>query len=186
MPNREDVKPPIRVGDKVVQAGPLDWSGFKVLVEALAVADLPLPNLNDDALRQKLAAVQASAKASGTLSLVDVAGLVYEFVAGNLPTLYQWMLKHPPLLTALVRGASNLTEEEIASLSAAEVLRVARAAYAALVHDGVFREAAGFFGELVGLRPHSPIASAASSAPAAAADSASESKLASPPQPAGA
>src|SRR5487761_1813580 len=85
MPIREDVTPLIRVNDKIVQVGALDWSGFKALVEAFAQADLPLPALND-ALRQKLAA----AIASGMLSLVDLAGLVYEFVTGNLPTLYQW------------------------------------------------------------------------------------------------
>lgn len=184
MPNREDVNPPIRVNDKIVQVGPLDWSGFKGLVDAFAQADLRLPSLNDGALRQKLDEVQAGAKTSGTLSLVDLASVAYEFVAGNLPVLYQWILKHPPLVTALVRGASNLTEDEIATLSAGEVLRVARAAYAALVGDGVFAEAAGFFGELVGLRP--PAVSAVTSAPPIAADSASESKSASPPQPVGA
>jgi hypothetical protein len=176
MSNREDVNPPIRVNDKIVQVGALDWSGFKGLVDAFAQADLPLPSLNDSALRQKLAEVQAGAKASGTLSLVDLASMAYEFIAGNLPILYQWILKHPPLVTALVRGASNLTEDEVASLSAGEALRVARAAYAALVGDGVFAEAAGFFGELVGLRPAAAAASAASFAPPTAADSASESK----------
>lgn len=183
---RKDVDPPIRVGDKVVQVGSLDWSGFKTLVEAFAKADLPLPSLNDAALRQKLAEAQAAAKASGTLSLVDLAGVAYEFVAGNLPTLHQWILKHPPLLTALVRGASNLTEEEIAGLSAAEVLRVARASYAALVHDGVFREAACFFGELVGLRPPAAAAGAASSIAVVGTGSASASKSPLPPRPAGA
>lgn len=185
MPIREDVTPLIRVNDKIVQVGALDWSGFKALVEAFAQADLPLPALND-ALRQKLAAVQAAAKASGMLSLVDLAGLVYEFVTGNLPTLYQWLLKHPPLVTALVRGASNLTDEEIASLSTGEVLRIARSAYAALVGDGVFAEAAGFFGELLGMRSAAPAAGGESSTLASAADCASESKSPSPPQPAGA
>ncbi|HVA50229.1 MAG TPA: hypothetical protein VNH11_27995 [Pirellulales bacterium] len=182
---RTDVQPPIRVGDKIIQVGPLDWSGFKALVEAFAKADLLLPSLNDG-LRTKLAEVQTAARATGTLSLVDLAGLVYEFVAGNLPTLYQWLLKHPPLVTALVRGASNLTDDEIASLSPGEVLRVARAAYSALVADGVFAEAAGFFGELVGMRPPGPAASGASSALLDVADYASESKSASPPPPVGA
>ncbi|HET6882178.1 MAG TPA: hypothetical protein VFI31_18585 [Pirellulales bacterium] len=186
MTTRVDVNPPIRVGDKIVQVGPLDWSGFKALVEALAQADLPLPSLNGDALRQKLAEVQAKAKASGTLALVDVAAIVYEFAAGNLPILYQWILKHPPLLTALLRGASNLSEEEIAGLTAGEVLRMSRAAYSALVNDGVFAEAACFFGEVVGLRPPAAAASGPTSAPPNAADSASESKSSSPPQPAGA
>jgi hypothetical protein len=184
MLNRTDVKPTIRVGDKIVQVGPLDWSGFKGLVEAFAKADLPLPSLNDP-LRQKLADVQAGARATGALSLVDLAGLVYEFVAGNLPTLYQWLLKHPPLVTALLRGASNLTDDEIASLSTGEVLRIARAAYAALVSDCVFTEAAGFFGELIGLRPVAPAVSETSAA-VVVAGSASESRSASPPQPVGA
>ena len=184
MPSRTDITPTIRVADKIVQVGPLEWSGFKALVEAFAKADLPLPSLSD-ALRQKLSDVQAAARATGTLSLVDLAGLVYEFVAGNLPTLYQWLLKHPPLVTALVRGASNLTDDEIASLSPGQVLRVARASYAALVSDGVFTEAAGFFGELVGLRPPDGDASAMSSAAPAATDFANASRSASPPSPAG-
>jgi hypothetical protein len=186
MPNREDMKPQIRVGDKIVQVGSLDWSGFKTLVEAFAKADLPLPSLADEGLRQKFASVQASAKSLGTLSLADLAGLVYEFIAGNLPTLFQWIVRHPPLVAALVRGASNLTEEEIASLSAGEVLRIARAAYGALVSDGVFTEAAGFFGELLGMRSLAPAASSESSVAPAAADFVSESKLPSPPQPVGA
>lgn len=182
--SRMDLTSHLRVGDKIVQVGPLDWSAFKALVDAFAQADLPLPALKDGALRQKLAEIQAGAKASGVLSLVDLAGLAYEFVAGNLPVLFQWMLKHPPLVTALVRGASNLTEEEVAGLSAGEVLRVARAAYAALVRDGVFAEAAGFFGELAGLRPPAA-ASGESSAPATAAVSAGVLKSPSPPQPVG-
>ena len=181
---REDVKPPIRVNDKIVQVGPLDWSGFKALVEAFSRADLPLPSLSDS-LRQRLADLQAAARASGTLSLVDLASLLYEFVAGNLPTLYQWLLKHPPLMTALVRGASNLSDEEIAGLSTGKVLRVARAAYAALVADGVFKEAAGFFGDAVSLRPAAPTA-CESSAAAVAEECASELKSPLPPQPVGA
>ena len=186
MSNREDVKPPIRVGDKIVQVGPLDWSGFKTLVDALAKADLPLPNLRDDAVRQKLAALTAAAKASGALPIVDLADLIYELVTSNLPTLYQWMLRHPALVTALVRGASNLSDEEIAGLSAGEVLRVARAAYSALVGDGVFAEAASFFGELLGMRPGAPAASGENSAVPVAVDCASASKSASVPQPVGA
>lgn len=186
MPNRVDVTPPIRVGDKIVQVGPLDWSGFKTLVEAFAKAELPLPSLADEGLRQKFAAVQANAKTSGTLAVVDLAGLAYEFVAGNLPTLFQWILRHPPLVTALVRGASNLTDDEIGGLSAGEVLRIARGAYAALVQDGVFTEAAVFFGELLGMRPPGAAASAENSAVPIAADCANESKSASPPQPVGA
>jgi hypothetical protein len=182
---RVDLTPHLRAGDKIVQVGPLDWAGFKLLVDAFAQANLPLPTLNDVALRQKLAEVQAGARAPGSLSLADLVGLAYEFVAGNLPTLFQWILKHPPLVTALVRGASNLTEDEIAALSAGEVLRVARAAYAALVRDGVFAEAAGFFGELVGLRPPTTTASDQAFTPPLAADSASVLKSASPPQPAG-
>ena len=88
MPSRTDITPTIRIADKIVQVGPLDWSGFKALVEAFAKADLPLPSLSD-ALRQKLSDVQGATRATGTLSLADLAGLVYEFVAGNLPTLYQ-------------------------------------------------------------------------------------------------
>lgn len=181
--SRVDLTPHLRVHDKIVQVGPLDWSAFKALVDAFAQANLPLPSLNDGALRRKLTELQADAKSSRSLSLVDLAGMLYEFVAGNVSCLFQWILKHPPLVTALVRGASNLTEEEIASLSPGEVFRVARAAYAALVRDGVFAEAAGFFGELVGLRP--PAASGEVFRPATAADSVSALKSPSPASPVG-
>lgn len=178
-----EVAPQIIVGDKVVRVGPLNWAGVKTLADAFAKSDLPVPNLQAEGIRQRAAALGAS-NTSGTITPADVAGLAYEIVASNLPTLYQWAVRHPPLVAALVRGASNLTGEEVEQLSAGQMLRVARAAWQALVADGFFRELAGFFGELLGLPP-----TGASPAPAAeqatAADSASESSSPSAPAPAG-
>lgn len=153
MPTRHNIEPALQVGDKIVQIGPLDWSAFRHVVEVFAKADLPLPKLDSDALKQKLGNMQASASLDGSINVADVIGLVIEFVSENLPTIAAWFAKHPPLLEALVTGATNLTPEETAALTTGQVLRVARAAFRELVNDGVFAEAAGFFGELLGLRP---------------------------------
>ncbi|HEX5442271.1 MAG TPA: hypothetical protein VFW87_00520 [Pirellulales bacterium] len=182
---RTELHPQIVVGDKLVQVGPLDWGGFRTLVDELARADLPLPSLEATSLRQKLAQLAGGAGPAGGIPLSGVVELAVEFVAGNLPVLYQWALKHPPLLTALVRGSSNLNDDEVRQLSAGQALRVARAAWQALLADGFFAEAAGFFGELVGLRAMSQPADQASSLPPPAVDSASESRSISQPSPAG-
>ena len=178
-----DVAPQIIVGDKVVRVGPLNWAGIKALADAFAKSDLPVPNLQAEGIRQRVAALGGSGT-TGSITPADVAGLAYEVVASNLPTFYQWAVRHPPLVAALVRGASNLTGEEVEQLSAGQTLRVARAAWQSLVSDGFFRELAGFFGELLGLPP-----TGTSAAPAAeqatAADSVSESSSPSAPPPAG-
>lgn len=181
-----ELHPQIIVGDKVVQIGPLDWGGFRAVVDEFARADLPLPSLEAAGLQQKLASIADATVAAGGLSLRAAVELAFEFVAGNLPVLYQWALKHPPLLAALVRGASNLNDDEVRQLTAGQMLRVARAAWRALVADGFFAEAAGFFGELVGLRLTPQVTSPPSIAPPPAAEFASESRSISPPSPAGA
>lgn len=183
---KTELQPQIVVGDKVVQIGPLDWGGLRAVVDEFARADLPLPSLETSGLRQKVGKLADGSSPPGGLPLAVVAELAFEFVAGNLPVLYQWALKHPPLLTALVRGASNLNDDEVRQLSAGQMLRVARAAWRALVADGFFAEAAGFFGELVGLRLTGQPAVRLDSPAPPAADSASESRSISPPSPAGA
>ena len=163
-PTRKNLEPQLLVKDKVVQVGSLSWADFKKLVDAFSSANLPLPTLDGDALRGQLAALQATALVDGSVAVSDVVGLVVEFVSTNLPTITTWVARHPLLIDSLIAGSTNLTPEEAATLTAGEVLRVARAAFRALIDDGVFAEAAGFFGELVGLRtakkpPPSPIAS---------------------------
>ena len=160
MPARKNMEPTLQVGDKLVQIGPLDWAAFKQLVDAFTKADLPLPKLDSEALREKVSAVQAAATIEGSINLADIVGLVVEFVSTNLPTIAAWVAKHPPLIDALLAGATNLTPEDAAALSAGQILRVARAAFQELVDDGVFAEAAGFFGALLGLRPASPASNA--------------------------
>lgn len=182
---RTELHPQIIVGDKLVLVGPLDWGGFRAVIDEFARADLPLPSLETSGLRLKLAKLVEGPGMPGALSLTGVVELVFELVAGNLPVLYQWALKHPPLLAAFVRGASNLNDDEVRQLSAGQVLRVARAAWQALVADGFFAEAAGFFGELVGLRPTSQPAEPPRSPAPSAADFASASKSISPPSPIG-
>lgn len=153
MPARKNLDPAIQVADKLVQVGSLAWVDFKHLLDAFTKADLPLPKLDSEALRGKISVIQATAAVENRLDLTDVIGVAVEFVSTNLPTIAAWVAKHPPLIDALIAGATNLTPEETAGLSAGEILRVARAAFRAMVDDGVFAEAAGFFGELLGLRP---------------------------------
>lgn len=153
MPDRKNLVPALQVKDKIVQVGALDWGSFRSLVDVFAKADLPLPTLDTDGLRTKLAAVQATASVEGAVNIADLVGLVIEFVSSNLPTITVWIAKHPPLVEALVTGASNLTAEELGSLTPGQMLRVARAAFRELVDDGVFAEAGAFFGELLGLKP---------------------------------
>lgn len=182
---KTELRPQIIVGDKVVQIGPLDWAGFKAVVDEFARADLPLPSINAAGLQERLAKLAGPAGVPGGLSLAAVVDLAFEFVAGNLPVLYQWALKHPPLLTAFVRGASNLNDDEVRQLTAGQVLRVARAAWHSLVADGFFAEAAGFFGELVGLRPMRQLGDQSALPPPPAEDCVSESKSTLPPSPVG-
>ena len=150
---RKSLEPQLLVKDKVVQVGSLSWADFKKLVDAFSSANLPLPTLDGAALRNQVAALQATALVDGSITVSDVIGLAVEFVSSNLPTITAWVAKHPLLIDSLIAGSTNLTPEEAAMLTAGEVLRVARAALRALIDDGVFTEAAGFFGELVGLRP---------------------------------
>lgn len=182
---KTELHPQIIVGDKVVHVGPLDWAGFRAVVDELARADLPLPSINTAGLQERLANRAATSGATGGLSLAAVLDLAFEFVAGNLPVLYQWALKHPPLLTAFVRGASNLNDDEVRQLTAGQMLRVGRAAWRALVADGFFAEAAGFFGELVGLRPTTPPDDRPAPPQPPAVDCVNESKSTSPPSPVG-
>lgn len=182
---KTELHPQIIVGDKVVHVGPLDWAAFRAVVDEFARAGLPLPSLEITSLQQKLAQLTNGWGGSSGLSLAAVAELAFEFVVGNLPVLYQWALKHPPLLTAFVRGSSNLNDDEVQQLTAGQMLRVARAAWQALAADGFFAEAARFFGELVGLRPTRRPGDQPASPPPPAEDCVSESKSTSPPSPVG-
>jgi hypothetical protein len=152
-PTRKSLEPQLLVKDKVVQVGSLSWADFKNLVDAFSSANLPLPTLDSEALRGQFAALQATALVDGSVTVSDIVGLLVEFVSTNLPTITTWVARHPLLIDSLIAGSTNLTPEEAATLTAGEVLRLARAAFRALIDDGVFAEAAGFFGELVGLKP---------------------------------
>jgi hypothetical protein len=195
------VQPQITLGDKVVKVGPLDWAGLKNLVDAFSKADLPLPNLAGLSIHGWLDSMQAEldeageelakiaqANQRGNLKLYEI---ILEFLSDNLPIVWEWLLKHPPLLTALVSGSSNVSPDELEQLSAGQLLRVARAAWQALVDDGFFTEAAGFFGDLLGLGTNVANQPPQSQPPqnraaAATAASTSESTSVSAPLPAGA
>lgn len=190
------VEPLITVGDKVVKVGPLDWAGLKHLVDAFSAADLPLPNLAGLSVRGWLDAMQRELAEAGD-DLVKIARanqrsnlglyeLLVDFVGENLPAIWQWLLKHPPIVAALVAGSSNVAPDEIEQLSAGQFLRVARASWQALVADGFFTEAVGFFGGLLGLGTNAAPAPEANHAAASTAASASGSTSASAPSPVGA
>ena len=190
------VQPQITLGDKVVKVGPLDWAGLKQLVDAFSQADLPLPNLAGVSIHGWLESMhQELAQAGNALARIARANqrsnlklyeLLVDFVSENLPALWQWALKHPPIVAALVAGSSNVTSDEMEQLSAGQFLRLARAGWQALVDDGFFSEAVGFFGGLLGLGTNAVPAASPSSAAASAGASASESTSASALSPAGA
>jgi hypothetical protein len=194
--NLSNLHPPLALGDKLVQVGALDWAGLKALVESIVRADLPLPNLAAGGVRDWLDAFQRELDAAGDdpRQIAQAHGrarwqlyrVLLDLLVHNLPTLWHWFLRHPPMVTALVQGATNLGVDELERLTAGQFLRVARAAWEALVADGFFQEAAGFFAGLVGLKPHETSAPTDSSAPASTAASASASRSGSPPPPAGA
>lgn len=189
------VEPQITIGDKIVKVGPLDWAGLKQLVDTFGKADLPLPNLAGLSVRGWLDSMHRELDEAGNdlaklaranqRSNLHIYELLVDFVGENLPALWQWLLKHPPLVAALVAGASNVTHEEMDQLTAGQCLRVARASWQALVADGFFAEAVGFFGGLLGLGA-SVQASGDTSVAASTAASASESTSASAPLPVGA
>lgn len=190
------VQPQITLGDKVVKVGPLDWGGLKRLVDAFSKADLPLPNLAGlgihgwlDSMQQELDAAGndlakiAKANQRSNLKLYE---LLVDFVSENLPAIWQWVLKHPPIVAALVEGSSNVAPDEMEQLSAGQFLRVARTGWQALVDDGFFTEAVGFFGGLLGLGANAVPAENPSSAAVTSAASVNASTLESAPSPVGA
>ena len=185
------VQPQITLGDKVVKVGPLDWAGLKQLVDAFSQADLPLPNLAGLSIHGWLQTMQQELDQAGNdlariaranqRSNLKLYELLVDFVSENLPALWQWALKHPPIVAALVAGSSNVTPDEMEQLSAGQFLRVARAGWQALVDDGFFTEAVGFFGGLLGLGTNAVPPASPSSAAVNAGASASESTSASAP-----
>ena len=185
------LEPQITIGDKIVKVGPLDWAGLKQLVDAFGKADLPLPNLAGLSVRGWIDAMHRELDEAGDdlaklarasqRSNLHIYELLVDFVGENLPALWQWVLKHPPLVAALVAGASNVTHEEMDQLTAGEFLRVARAAWQALAADGFFTEAVGFFGGLLGLGGSAAEKPDEKSAAVSTAASASESTSASAP-----
>lgn len=170
MAERVVIEPHIAVKDgekdQLVAVGPLDWAGVKKLVEAFGKADLPLPNLDASAV-------------------ADIA----TFIGMNLPVLAEWVFKHPPIVSALVVGATGLTDAQIDTLSAGKLMKVARASWKALVDDGFFEEVGGFFGDLLPLGQVSAEQgqpeSESQSPPASGETSPAESKSESEPSPAG-
>ena len=163
----KELSPTIKLGDKLVKVGALSWGGFKAVLRQLTAADLPLPKLAPDPIGDAFAQIQgfhAAAAASSDPNAAQIANQqanlrLYELLAmllsENLDTLKSWLLAHAPIVSVLAQESSNLSAEEVDRLSAGQLLRVARAAWAELKADGFFAETAGFFGDLVGLRPKS-------------------------------
>ena len=183
--SRIAVEPQVTVKDEqgktvIVDVAPLDWAGVRKLLDEFRKADLPLPDLSNS--------MQFDMNGGQHF---DIAG----FITANLPVLTQWLFKHPPILTALVASGAGLTEQQIDSLSASQLIRTARASWKALVDDGFFSEVGGFFGDLLPLGQVSAEqtvpaskhqASESSPEPANGADSPAASKSESEPLPAGA
>lgn len=186
----------IRVG-----VGPLSWLGVKELLDTISAVDLPLPSLATNSVsawlkgqQGDLASLETTTDPNEMGKLLAIAaqrqnlGLyqaLVDLLSENFGVLYQWLLKHPPIVESLVRGATGLSREQLESLSAGEFMRVARASLAALMDSGITEEISGFFGELLrrtlggGAQAESQPNPSSGEAPSSA-ESASESKSASP------
>lgn len=173
----KDVDPQIKFGpnrEKLVQVGSLQWDGFNAIIDAIAKADLPIPTISADGVKafiekqqaefqdavdelqaadDSVAAIRASAKISALNANTTSAifGFVAELIGSNLPTFYQWALRHKPIVDAVLVATTNMTREEVAALRAVDAIAVARKAWERIVADGFFEEIAGFFGELLGV-----------------------------------
>lgn len=177
--NYKEVSPQVKFGqsnEKLAQVGSLQWSGVKAILAAFGQADLPLPNISADGAKSFVAKAQAECQAalaeleSATDAVESLAaqaklaalnqsatagifGVATDIASANLPVLWQWVLKHPPILDAIITATSNLSKEDAESLSAADFMRVARAAWGRIIADGFFQEVGGFFAGLLGIRP---------------------------------
>jgi hypothetical protein len=174
----KDVSPQVKFGasrDKLAQVGSLQWAGVKSILAAFEKADLPIPTIAADGAKgfveksqkefqaalaeldaaenelQSLAA-QAKLGALNKSATAGIFGIVAEIASANLPVLWQWVLKHPPILDAIITATSNLTKEDAESLSAADFMRVARTAWDRILTDGFFAEVGGFFVGLLGMK----------------------------------
>lgn len=208
--DKKPLDPPVYVknsqGEEIrVGVGPLSWLGVKELLDTISAVDLPLPSLATNSVsawlkgqQGDLAAIEAALKAEndsndlGNLLVISSQrqnlGLyqaLVDLLSENVGVLYQWLLKHPPIVESLVCGATGLNRAQIETLSAGDFMRVARASLAALMDSGITEEISGFFGELLrrmlggGAQAGSEASPSNAEAPSSAA-SASESKSASP------
>ena len=124
------------ITNKPVKVAPFDVQGLMRLAEEVRAVDLPLPKLDTD---QVMGWVGEKA---------DLTEAVIEIFTKNLPAIFKWLTTIPTLLPILLEETTNLAPEEVASLSAGQGLKVARASWVACVEDGAFSEMAGFFGDL--------------------------------------
>lgn len=192
---------------KTVPVKALDWKGVKAFIGALQAANIPLPEFSvgsigswiDDA-RAQYAAMDVADDSDAALlraavyqqqTNLGMYKVLVELLADNVQVLYQWVLKHPPIASALVSGATGLTHEEIDGLSAGAFMKAVRASWKALVDDGFFAEVGSFFGELLPLnvsQAGAQILGGTQNVPASptnSPESADASKSASPAPPAG-
>lgn len=165
---KKNIDPPIQVDDKIVQVSSLTWAGLNDLLETLRTLNPPKPNLADEGIRQQLAAIQGAT----VLTFADILGLIYSFTAANTDVLWQWLVSCPAFIEAILKGSSNLTADDIAKLTAKEVLQIATAIRTQIQEDGLAEEAFGFFGGWLRIilppgNPASPSAETAPSEPAA-------------------
>ena len=140
---RKALDPQIIIKDKIVSVGPLDWKGVKDFLAAVSSANLPLPDLATGSVHSWI----ESAKVDPSLTTIGLYQVIVDLVSENMQVIYQWIINHPPIVSALVRGATGLEQEELDSLSAGTFVRVVRASWKALVDDGFFSEVGSFFVE---------------------------------------
>ena len=155
----KEIQPSIVIGDKVVKVGPISFDGLLAVVDELKRADIPLPRLEVENLtkwlRENETILKRGAKEGGMteeqFALVSAAqqmslySIVIELLSVNLDVLWAWLLRAGPVVRRFVEHSSNLSNEEIGGLTAGQVMRIARQAWADCIADGMLAEARQLF-----------------------------------------
>lgn len=170
----KDVEPQIKFGpnrEKLVQVGSLQWDGFNAIIDAIAKADLPIPKFSGEGVKAFIEKQQsefqaavyelkaaagdsvAELRASAKMQALQAGafGFIAEIIGDNLPTLYQWFLRHKAIVDAMLVATTNMSREEVGFLRAVDALVIVRQSWNRIVSDGFFEQITAFFADSLGL-----------------------------------
>jgi hypothetical protein len=134
--NKKPIDPQITVGDTIVKVGALSWGGIKSIRDRIKQSQLELPRLE----------FAGGPKNLGLLTLNDFA----DFFQRNVSVFAGWLATSPELIDVLIVDGSNISDESVNQLSAAEAFAVAKAVVDASLRDGLYESSALFFAGLLG------------------------------------